>query len=139
MENLTAEFVRKPFTIQAVRVTAENMEKVAKWCGGEIRTREKSKTRYISVDVARPLNERQTMAYIGDHVMYAGNGYKVYNDTAFNNSFDPKKVATPIGIGNEVYKVTVDLDVINPTLELKMGDKIYQFDLMRLVEETVAA
>lgn len=90
MEGLTTtRFVRKPFEIEAVRVTADNIEQVAKWCKGEIRSREKSKTRYISVEVERPLNERQTMAYIGDWVMYAGKGFKVYNNTAFENSFDP--------------------------------------------------
>ena len=85
----TSKYVRKPFEIEAVRVTAENMALVAAWCKGDIRTEEKTKSKYISVEVERPLSERQTMAYVGDWVMYAGKSFKVYNNKAFEKSFDP--------------------------------------------------
>jgi len=86
--SITSTFVRKPLYIEAVRVTAENIEDVAKWCSGEVK-KDNRLTEYVKVRVIRPLNERQTMAYVGDWVLYAGVGYKVYTDKAFQQSFDP--------------------------------------------------
>jgi hypothetical protein len=81
-------YERLPFTIQAVEVTADNMKAVAKWCGGQIRTSGKRGIqKYIKVDVKRALNDRQTMAYIGDYVLRAGSGFKVYTPKAFSESF----------------------------------------------------
>lgn len=83
------DYVRKPFTVQAVRVTADNMEEVAVWCGGSIQVTDKSPMeKYIKVRVQNPLTTRQTMAFVNDWVLYAGKGYKVYTPAAFGNSFD---------------------------------------------------
>lgn len=84
----TAKYARKPFDVDAVQVTAENMDAVAKWCQGEVQTDGDQK--FIKVRVARVLNERQTKAYVGDWVLYAGAGYKVYTEKAFKKSFDVK-------------------------------------------------
>lgn len=93
----TGKFVRKPFYIDAVQVTEENMEDVATWCQGEVKTVKDAKGKvtdlYVKVRVHRPLNERQTKAYIGDHVLYAGSGYKVYTAKAFSSSFEQVDVS----------------------------------------------
>jgi hypothetical protein len=78
-------YTRKPFDVDAVQVTADNMEEVATWCQGTITT-EEGET-YIKVRVLRVMNEKQTRAYAGDWVLYAGTGYKVYTDKAFRKSF----------------------------------------------------
>ena len=90
----TIRYARKPFYVDAVQVTAENMEEVAKWCQGEIRTFETApselgsrKNNYIKVRVHRPATERQTKAFVGDWVLYAGTGYKVYTPKAFDKDF----------------------------------------------------
>lgn len=81
-------FERLPFTVEAIRVTPENLTAVADWCGGQVRTSGKRGIqKYIKVDVKRALNDRQTMAYIGDWVLRAGSGFKVYTPKAFNESF----------------------------------------------------
>lgn len=82
----TKKFIRKPFHIDAVEVTLANIEEVAKWVDGEVRTDDLG--RYVKVRVHRPMNDRQTKAYVGDRVLYAGTGYKVYNAKAFANSFE---------------------------------------------------
>jgi hypothetical protein len=82
----TAKYARKPFEVDAVQVTAENIDAIAKWCQGEVQMDGENK--YIKVRVARVLNERQTKAYVGDWVLYAGAGYKVYTEKAFKKSFD---------------------------------------------------
>lgn len=85
------KYERLPFTIEAVEVTAENMKAVAKWCGGQIRTSGKRGIqKYIKVEVKRALNDRQTQAYIGDFVLKAGSGFKVYTPKAFSESFRKK-------------------------------------------------
>lgn len=79
------KFIRKSFVVDAVRVSAENLDDVATWCRGEVRSDESGP--YIKVRVQAPLNERQTMAHVGDWVLYAGKGYKIYPDRAFRKSF----------------------------------------------------
>jgi glutamine amidotransferase PdxT len=91
------EYIRRPFIVQAVEVSEENMAQVAAWCGGEVRTSDESKDgeepnlqKYIKVNVKRPLNERQTKAYFGDWVLSAGSGFKVYTPKAFTTSFEKR-------------------------------------------------
>jgi hypothetical protein len=85
-------YVRKPFTVYAVQVTADNVEAVAAWCGGELDTKPATpkfpETRYVKVPVKRPLTHRQTLAYPGDWVLDNGTGFKVYTQNAFAKSFD---------------------------------------------------
>jgi hypothetical protein len=87
------KFVRKPFEVEGTRVTAENIQEVAAWCQSEVRvTKGKGGTDdvpFVKVRVLRPLNERQTMAYLGDWILYAGTGYKVYTNKAFMATFEP--------------------------------------------------
>lgn len=93
----TMKYVRVPFHVDAVQVTAENMAEVAKWCGGQIATVTDdgvvsvSGSKFINVrHVKRPLTPRQKRAFVGDWVLYAGSGFKVYTDTAFQKCFEPK-------------------------------------------------
>lgn len=84
-------FERKSFPVKAVQVTAENMEEVAEWCGGEIHTKDsadKSKSElFVKVPVHRPLNEKQTQAFVTDWVLQSPAGLKVYINRAFVKSF----------------------------------------------------
>jgi hypothetical protein len=87
----TANYARKPFHVEGVQVTEANLEDVADWCGGEIRTQHtmsEGDKRYIKVRVHHPISDRQTKAYAGDWVLYSGNGYKVYTNSAFEKSFE---------------------------------------------------
>lgn len=88
------KYTRKPFDVDAVQVTTENLEEVARWCQGEVITTA-DKTRFIKVRVHHPLTERQTRAFPGDWILYAGTGYKVYIDKAFANTFDKKLIIEP--------------------------------------------
>lgn len=97
----TAEYVRKPFYVQAVQVTEENMHEVAKWCRGEVMPTPEKYTRpgrngYIAVAAANPMavpNERHSMAFAGDWVVKGAFGsknthaFKVYLPKAFSETF----------------------------------------------------
>jgi hypothetical protein len=86
------QWARKPFDVDAVRVTDQNIEEVAKWCMGEIRHTERPhRTPYVYVRVHHPRNARDTKAFVGDWVVYhAENGYKVYPNRSFEWSFEKK-------------------------------------------------
>lgn len=93
----THKFARKPFYVDAVRVSDANMEEVAEWCKGTIEVSEDEETKgqkFISVKVHRPLTERQTQAFIGDWVLFAGTGFKVYIPKAFDKSFEKVRTLT---------------------------------------------
>lgn len=79
------KYVRKPFEVDAVEVTEDNVSEVAQWCSGTVN--EEGDRQFIKVHVARALNERQTKAYPGDWVLYAGTGFKVYTARAFERTF----------------------------------------------------
>jgi hypothetical protein len=86
-------FRRKSFPVDGVQVTAENMSDVSRWCDGQIhqdKTEENptDHPNYIKVRVHNPLTERQTKAYVGDWVLYAGKGYKVYTERGLKKSFE---------------------------------------------------
>lgn len=92
----TTSYIRKPFAINAVRVTAQNLQEVADWCGGEIKTQpvRGKDAPFIHVDVRRPISDRQTKAFVGDWVLESHTGFKCYTNRAFNTSFDQQLVYT---------------------------------------------
>lgn len=83
----TTQFRRITFFVDGILVTDANMADVAKWCGGSIFST-KHGTPYIKVDAVHPISPRQSMAYAGDYVAFAGKGFKVYSATAFKKSFE---------------------------------------------------
>lgn len=109
---------RKPFLVDAIQVTTENMVDVNEWCSGTLTNDDPKASenpdaapQYIKVDVNRPLNERQTKAYPGDWVLeLVGSGFKVYTDKAFRKSFDVAKTIT---------KAQADQAGIRPPVERK--------------------
>ena len=84
------KYKRKSFEVEAVQVTAQNLQEAAKWCGGEVRFENNNldiDSAYIKVKVRRPLNEKQTRAAVGDWILLSESGYKVYTSRAFESSF----------------------------------------------------
>lgn len=84
----TTKYARKPFFVDVITVTDENMEAAAEWCQGTVCTNGDG-VKYVKVRVHRPLTEKQTQAFAGARILYAGTGYKVYTPKAFEKSFEP--------------------------------------------------
>lgn len=88
------KYVRKPLFVDAIQVTTQNFEEVAQWCQGDIQSTHDfeqgvtSDKNHIRVRVHNPKSVRQTQAFVGDWILYAERGYKVYTNKAFHNSFD---------------------------------------------------
>lgn len=89
----TTRYIRKRFYVEVVEVTAENFEELAKWVGG-VEQQDHSGI-YIEVPVSRPQSERQTRAYIGDFVLKANSGFKVFTSGAFAAGFELAPEPTP--------------------------------------------
>jgi hypothetical protein len=79
--------LRKPFHVEAVRVTRDNLEEVREWCNGTLEKDDKNRD-YIHVEVKHPLNPKQEQAYVGDWVLLSASGFKVYTNSAYRNNFD---------------------------------------------------
>lgn len=92
----TEKFSRKPFTVEAVQVTAENMEDVAKWTKGTIHETppeiaekfNKPVQKWVQIEVTHSMNDRQTKAFIDDYVLFANRGFKIYTPKAFERNFE---------------------------------------------------
>lgn len=80
------KYSRNPFEVEAVQVTADNMEEVAAWCLGTIQN-PKPDDFFIKVEVRYPIHSRQTEARPTDWVLKMGNQFKVYQDEAFRRQF----------------------------------------------------
>lgn len=92
----TDTFQRKTFNVEAIQVTEENMADVAAWCQGDVRESDTDNGAYIKVRVHNALTEKQTKAFVGDWVLYAGKGYKVYTDKAFTAGFQTGNVVPEV-------------------------------------------
>ncbi len=86
----TKQYIRKSYPVDAVQVTDENMHELAAWCQGDIRTvKEAGEDRqYIKVRVHQAKNDKQSMAFSTNWILYTESGYKVFTDRAFKKSFE---------------------------------------------------
>lgn len=100
----STEYERKPLKVAVVQVTSENIEEVARWTRGALKTDDGGK--FVEVKVHRPIDDRQTKAYAGDFVLKAPTGFKVYTQTAFAKSFvQVSEVKTPVVMPEANVKV----------------------------------
>jgi len=107
-------FDRKPFSVEAVQVTRENMKDVAEWCGGKVDTKTTptkngtKREKFVKVPTTKPMNEKQTQAFVTDWVLLSDKKFKVYTHRAFVHTFQEQVVYTEADAkahleGGEVY------------------------------------
>lgn len=83
--------VRKSFPAEGVQVTKENFVEVAEWCNGVLHSEpddQGNQVPFIKVEVTRPLNEKQTKAFVSDWIVKVGHGFKIFNIHSFERSFE---------------------------------------------------
>ena len=95
----TTTYVRKPLFVEAVKVTKENFEEIAKWCQGNIYG---NSEQFIKIRVFNP-KIHKSQAFVGDWILYTDRGYMVYNEKTFLNQFNIWKL--PEG---SINKLTVE-------------------------------
>ena len=89
------KFNRKPFVVDGVEVTEDNLAEVAEWCGGEVRRSDKNGEKYVKVPVINPLSNRHTLAFVGDWVLRSNVpkpqgeqlSFKVYTEKSLHRNF----------------------------------------------------
>lgn len=97
-------YIRKPFTVEAVEITAENIEEVAAIVG-EIRT--KSDVPFIAIDRRIVPNIRQ--AFIGWYLTKLGDNYRCYSPKVFNEQFTAHAPGTGYFFDEETEEEVVPL------------------------------
>jgi hypothetical protein len=118
----TQRFAKKYFEVEAVRITNENFEDVRAWCNG-IEQPIGEFGRYFKVEVKRAVSERQTRAHIGDWILWAGNGYKVYTNNAFRQFFEPVRHVEIVNTPRRPDVFPGEPEVMQETLPFSMPNK----------------
>lgn len=87
-------YMRKPLSIQAVQLSAENISQVAAWCNGEILTYSPVDELACAASIKVPVLQSgrfgggtRDVATVGDWVLSSNKGFKVYTKKAFEQSF----------------------------------------------------
>ncbi len=93
------DVTRKSFAAKAVRVTEENMQAVAEWCGGYVsstRAIDPGDRHFVYVPYKRSVNSKWIPAFPGNWVTLAHNRFSVHRNSVFLGTFDRpgKKVPT---------------------------------------------
>jgi len=91
-----SQFVRRPFTVDALEITEENMAEVAALIG-EIRT--KDGTTFIALD--KRIVPSVNRAYVGWWVTKYGDNYRCYSPKIFKDQFVTKQEALAFHQGVE--------------------------------------
>lgn len=76
------QYVRRPFVVEALEITAENMAEVAKLVG-DIRT--KNDVTFIALD--RRIVPNVSRAYVGWFMTRLGDNFRCYSPKVFNDQF----------------------------------------------------
>lgn len=97
MAIVTKKFARKPFYVDAVRVTPENFLELSFWSQGSIRNNDESPitngttidpaNQHILVETNKGRNARQRQAHIGDWFVKSERGLRIYTHEAFLDTF----------------------------------------------------
>ena len=83
------KYVRKPFFVEAVLVTDENMAEVAEWAGGELKTTKAQGIPYIHIRTRVPRRPTKHFnAMDGDWILKSDRGCQVYPEEAFLKYFE---------------------------------------------------
>jgi hypothetical protein len=80
---ITKPFSRKSFDVDAVQITKENMEEVARWCHGTVVNPDVGRS-YVSLKAGR--------GYEGDWACSKKGNFRLYNRRAFDENFTPTLV-----------------------------------------------
>ena len=88
LKGLKVEFTtykRKPFEIEAIEITAENMDELAQYIG-TVQTNGKDGSKFIEVD--RKLIPNLWRVYVGFYLTRVGKNYRCYSKKAFRDQFE---------------------------------------------------
>lgn len=106
-----SQFIRKPFVVQAIEITEENMEDVAKYIG-TVRT--KGDVTFIALD--RRIVPNVSRAFVGWWLTILGDNYRCYAPKVFNEQFIVHAPATGYFFEEE-SEPDSPIDIERPSLD----------------------
>lgn len=104
-------------SIEAVRVTEENMEVVADWCGGKIlkmaskdKSGEEETQDYVKIFATyRSFNPRQTQGFVGDWCVLQGTRFIFLTNANFNSKYTDDPEGIPLGVQQVFENVSTSI------------------------------
>lgn len=111
------EFVRRPFKVEAVRITEENIEEIAKMIG-EIKT--KGDEKVIVLD--KRIVPNMPRAYVGWWVTRFNDNLRCYSNKIFNEQFQPSTASWDEWFNNNVEAGDNSNAVTKSRLTIVNGD-----------------
>lgn len=126
----TERFTHKP--VDAIQVTLDNIEQVADWCHGEIRLNSFNGWKYIELEVSHPTGRRTAKAFPGDWIVTVKGSFKVYNNRAFESTFDLLKEPNPEAVQNYIMATVMD------TIQMMMSEELSEDEKTTQLSEIVA-
>jgi len=105
-------YQRRTFRVLAIQVRVDNIEALAKWCGGVLMDDDlpATNTAYIQVPISNIMGREQTTrAHIGDWLtrLVDADNYRVYKNKSFGQAF--KEVADDAQRYAEVHSIVVNV------------------------------
>lgn len=87
-DTIVNTYVRRPFEVQAIQVTAQNMAAVARWCGGKI-AKTRTEVNFIDVPTVKEKHPSHGRAFVGSWVVTGREGtFSTYSDKTFQRTFE---------------------------------------------------
>lgn len=109
-----AKFSRKTFSVDAVRLTATNMDAVAMWCNQRVEV-DLDDVRYIRIKYLDRHARRPKRAVPGDWIVLDSIGFKIYPDDHFHRVFEPKPSEVDMLYANALEKIRgLGLTIMTP-------------------------
>lgn len=136
----TERYIHKP--VDAIRVTHENIEQIAAWCQGEVKVHfgatngildEDTGKRYIELSVSHPTGRRTAKAFPGDWIVTVKGAFKVYNNRAFETTFDLLKERDPEQV--QMYLMATIMDTMQMMMSEGLSDDEKTTQLLEIVEK----
>lgn len=130
----TKQYTRKPFPVSAVQITLQNIEEVAKWCGGTI---EQRPTKMLGTTTDLPIirlkgaRDKDFEAFLGCWIVELNGSFRGYKPIQFDATFDeilPPTVEVAIDRKSESTASEDDIaansGIYNSSFKLVSGDNV---------------
>lgn len=134
----TERYIHKP--VDAIRVTNENIEQIAVWCHGTIKINTDygwnvydNGRKYINLEVSHPTGRRTAKAFPGDWIVTVKGSFKVYNNRAFETTFDLLKERDPEQV--QMYLMVTIMDTMQMMLSEELSEDEKTTQLSEIVEK----
>lgn len=132
---ITQTWVRNSFEIEAVKITRQNIDAVAKWCGGSVlarRVQGEPSRLYVHFGETKYTRVTMTKAFIGDWILMVDDEFKHYRDRSFHMVYQLKAAKREAVLETIRESMGITNGTLDPFAEMSVDvenltDKIMEF------------